>query len=191
MYKKIKPITHLQLLYEKFGYPDFANFKLSDLDKNVNYKLGAFVLATCDDKVVLIRRKADDKFPGIENYWWIPGGSQKCDERLDETAIRELKEETGLKCSIQSTLVAELSSDRPFIAVSFRGLVIDGMISPDNDPDRTTAEVNYFSVDSVPFDRIWMDSDKITLAREKFTNGEIESLIIKNKFEYCSHRKSK
>ncbi|MFA4931193.1 MAG: NUDIX hydrolase [Patescibacteria group bacterium] len=179
----MKPAEYLQSLYKKFDHPLLANFKLSDLDNNINYRFGAFVLATREDKVVLIRRQPDKKFPGIENSWWIPGGSQKDDEQLDITAMRELKEETGLVCTLQRTLLAELVPDRLFIAVTFRGLVIDGKISTDNDPDKTTAEVKYFSRNSVPFTKLWLDSDKITLVQEKFANGKITNLIANNGFK--------
>mgnify|MGYP000895478201 CR=1 FL=1 len=178
----MKPIKFLLSLYDEFGYPNLANFIMSDLDNNIDYQFGAFVLATYKDEVVLIRRQPDGKFPGIENFWWTPGGSQKDNERLDQTAIRECKEETGLLCSVQRLLVAELSKDRPFIAVTFRGSIVKGMVSPDHDPDRTTAEAKYFSKDSVSFDKLWVDSDKILLVKEKYTNGKIENLIAKNRF---------
>jgi ADP-ribose pyrophosphatase YjhB (NUDIX family) len=119
----------------------------------------------------------------MENYWWTPGGSQKDNERLDETAMRELSEETGLECSIERTLVAELASDRPFITITFLGFVIGGTMSVDNDPDKTTAEVKYFSKDSIPVDKLWMESDKIILGKGKFSEGEMKELMVRNGFE--------
>ena len=46
-------------------------------------------------KILLIRRKNDP----YKGYWAVPGGFSNMDETIDETAKRELREETGLEVS--------------------------------------------------------------------------------------------
>jgi len=52
------------------------------------------LLSSIDGKqyVLLIERK----FPPLEGMWALPGGFMNMDETLEETAIRELNEETGI-----------------------------------------------------------------------------------------------
>ena len=179
----MKPTEYLTSLYDRLGPPDLANFAPSDLCNETVYQFGAFVVADIDGQVVLVRRTPIAEYPGIEDYWWIPGGAREADEQLDQAAIREFREETGLGCSIQRTLLAQLAEDRPFIALFFRGSVVDGAISSDYDPDNTTAEARVFDQTIVPFDKLWTDSDKILLVHEGFTTGEVEHLITKNKLK--------
>lgn len=176
----MKPTEYLQSLYQRIGAPCLTNFALSDLDDNVSYQFGAFALADHDGRVVLIRRKPIEKYPGIEDYWWIPGGGREADEPLDETAMREVREETSLRISVGRILLAQLVEDRPFIAVFFRGCVVDGAVSSNSDPDGITEEARSFPLGGVPFERLWTDQDKILLVQEGFAAGQVEDLIRKN-----------
>jgi 8-oxo-dGTP pyrophosphatase MutT (NUDIX family) len=169
---------YLQALYDRLGSPPLANFVPAQLAPHTLYQFGAFVLADHHGQVVLVRRMPIAQYPGIENYWWIPGGAREGDETLDETARREFREETGLTCAVERTLLAQLSGDRPFIAVFFRGRVVNGMVSPAGDPDAITAEAKAFR--SVPFEKLWTDADKILLTREGFSTGPVGDLIEKN-----------
>ena len=181
MLEKMKAEEYLRALYERLGWPDLTNFGLSDLSDDTQYTFGAFVVADDRGEVVLIRRKPIKQYPGIENYWWIPGGAQEHGEILDETVAREFQEETGLTCKVERTLLAQLAEGRPFIAVFFRGRISHGLISTEDDPDKTTAEVKAFPASTVPFNFLWTDSDKIILTREGFTQGPIDALIEQNR----------
>lgn len=55
-------------------------------------KTGASVLVHKNNKILLIKR---GKAP-YKGHWSLPGGSQELGETLEETARRELKEETDL-----------------------------------------------------------------------------------------------
>ena len=169
-------------LYEKLGAPCLSNFMLEDLGNGARYHLGAFVLADRDDCVVLIRRTPIAGHPGIEDYWWIPGGGREQGEVVEDAAIREFQEETGLSVSVDRVLLAQRATDRPFIAVFFRGTVIDGTASAGSDPDESTAEVRAFLRGEVPLERLWSDADRILLVQEGFAEGSIEDLIVKNGF---------
>ena len=61
---------------------------------------GAFAIILREGEILMIKR-------GIEphrGYWCPPGGVRDEGESLDETAVREVKEETGLDVEVMETL---------------------------------------------------------------------------------------
>ena len=166
-------------LYEEFGPPELADFALDDLGEGQDWMAGAFVLADRNGEVVLIRRTPIKEYPGIENLWWLPGGGHETGEKLQETAVREFEEETGLKVSIHRLLTAQLSRERPFVAICFRGSVSGGRLSHGVDPDRITAEARAFPPGEIPYDAMWGDVERILLVREGFVDRNVDDLIQK------------
>ena len=55
--------------------------------------VGVGALIVCDGKILLEKRKND---PG-KGKWSIPGGLVELGENIEQTVIREVKEETGLE----------------------------------------------------------------------------------------------
>ncbi len=55
--------------------------------------IGVGVVVLKDDSVLLIRRSK----PPRQGEWSLPGGSQHLGERVGETAVREVREETGVE----------------------------------------------------------------------------------------------
>ena len=79
---------------------------IMDLRKFVGHDaligIGATTLIFNDKKEILLNLRTDT------NTWGIPGGSMELYETIEETAVRELKEETGIQAE-ELELVAVLS----------------------------------------------------------------------------------
>lgn len=79
---------------------------IMDLRKHIGHDpligVGATTLVFNDKKELLLNLRIDT------NSWGIPGGSMELYETIEETAIRELKEETGI-CADELELVTVLS----------------------------------------------------------------------------------
>ena len=79
---------------------------IMDLRKHIGHNpligVGATTLVFNDKKELLLNLRTDT------NTWGIPGGSMELYETIEETAIRELKEETGI-CADELELVTVLS----------------------------------------------------------------------------------
>jgi len=79
---------------------------ITDLRKHVGHDpligVGATTLLFNDKNELLLNLRSDTK------TWGIPGGSMELYETIEETAIRELKEETGI-CANSLELVTVLS----------------------------------------------------------------------------------
>ena len=53
------------------------------------------VLCKIEDQILILL--IERKHPPFENYWALPGGFIEMDETLEQSALRELHEETGLQ----------------------------------------------------------------------------------------------
>jgi ADP-ribose pyrophosphatase YjhB (NUDIX family) len=169
-------------IYQRYGDPALTNFHLEDPTGNGPREAGVFTLADADGCVALIRRKPHADWPSIETYWWLPGGGCEAGEGLDEAAVREFREETGLEICIERLLLARIQ-DRRFFNCWFRGRVVASSVSPAGDPCHTTAEVRLFSPADIPVGALCSDLDKIVLACEGFIRYPIDALLARYDLE--------
>ena len=73
------------------GYPVFARMCMGSLKhKFVLLQDGAAAVLVNDKKQILLQSRAD------RDKWGLPGGCQELGETIEETIIREIKEETNL-----------------------------------------------------------------------------------------------
>ena len=81
---------------------------IMDLRKHIGHTpligVGATTLVFNDKNELLLNLRTDT------NTWGIPGGSMELYETIEETAVRELKEETGI-CAEELQLVTVLSGE--------------------------------------------------------------------------------
>ena len=107
----------------------------------------AGVILFKENKIVLIKRKYEPK----RGQWSLPAGFLEYDETVEQTAIREAKEETNLTVRLNGLFGVYSAFDDPckqVLLVVYRGIIIDGEIEPGDD----AAEVKYFLLNDLPED---------------------------------------
>lgn len=128
---------------------------IMDLRKHVGHEpligLGATTLVFNEKNEVLLNLRSDT------NTWGIPGGAMELYETIEETAIRELKEEAGITAD-KLELVTVLSGDEYYfeypngdkmctVIVLFRVLNYKGDIKVS---DSESKELRFFSLKDLP-----------------------------------------
>lgn len=128
---------------------------IKDLRKHVGHDaligVGATTLVFNDKNELLLNLRSDT------NTWGIPGGSMELYETIEETAIRELKEETGI-CAEELQLITVLSGKEFYfeypngdkmctVIVLFKVLNYSGSIKVS---DNESKELKFFPLNSLP-----------------------------------------
>ena len=100
-----------------------------------------------DDKLLMVRRKYD---PG-KGLWCLPTGFIETGETPEESAVREIREETGLKVELTG-IYDSWSTDEdprtPVVCFAFTARVIGGELRAGDD----ASEAAFFSLDETPRD---------------------------------------
>ncbi len=103
------------------------------------------VLIDSQDRVLLVKRSVDPK----KGFWCLPGGFMELGETPEQSALRELKEETGLSGRIQLLLGVTSNTSPQYHTVLMVGYLIkeySGLLEPGDD----ALEAAYFSYDELP-----------------------------------------
>ena len=98
-----------------------------------------------EGRILLVRRK----FEPFKGLWTMPAGFIEYGEKVADTAVRELEEETGLIIEIDGTHAVESCRDDPrgdTVLVMFEGHVKGGELEAGDDAE----EVGFFALDSLP-----------------------------------------
>ncbi len=140
---------------------------------SVTVDIIVFTLENNELKVLLVKRKIEP----FKDKWAIPGGFVRIDESLDEAALRELQEETGVKGVYLEQLYTFGNPKRDprgrVITVSYIALINSANIKLEAKTD--ASEAAWFSLKKLP-----------TLA---FDHKEILTYALKRlkwKFEYTT-----
>ena len=128
-----------------------------------------FGLDESDLKVLLIERD----LPPFEGKWALPGGFVRVEESLDDAALRELEEETGLKKVFLEQLytVGDLKRDprERVVTVAYYALV---RLSSHKVQAATDArQALWFAIDGLP--KLAFDHDKILKMAHERLRGKV------------------
>jgi 8-oxo-dGTP diphosphatase len=134
-------------------------------------RIRAGVVLVEDDKVALIER-----FRGGNHYYVFPGGGVDEGETIEEAAIREMEEETGLRVTVGCKLAEiyfGLSTQHYFLAERVGGEYGSGTGEEftDADPDDPTEGIY------VP---IWMPIEELS-EHEKVYPADIKELVLQSR----------
>ena len=89
------------------GYPVLFRMSLDERVCHIPFiQTGSAIIIENENREILLQERTD------RNMWGLPGGCQELGERLEDTALREAYEETGLKLTIDNlTLINTLSGN--------------------------------------------------------------------------------
>lgn len=130
----------------------------------VNPRAAAGCLPVRDGKVALIRRGVE---PGIGLWSW-PCGYVEVDETVEEAAVRETREESGLVVGLAGMLGLYSYPVRPrdgftpttgLIVVAFEVAGVEGDLCAGDD----AVDADWFALDRLPWDRLAFDSTRRAL----------------------------
>lgn len=111
----------------------------------INPKVAAGALVADDGRAVLVRRGVAPR----AGYWGLPSGFAEYDETIEETAIRECREETGLEVELDDLLgVYSFASDvhGQGVLIIYSAHVVGGELRAGGD----AMEVRFFAPDELP-----------------------------------------
>lgn len=103
------------------------------------------VVRDSEGRILLVKRAVDPQKGG----WCLPGGYIEMDEEPDESALRELHEETGLTGCIDSLLGAMKGHSDIYGSLLMVGYLVSsfqGRLSPGDDAEAAV----FFNPDSMP-----------------------------------------
>jgi 8-oxo-dGTP diphosphatase len=113
----------------------------------INPKVAAGALVEEEGQVVLVRRGIQPR----AGYWALPSGFAEYGETIEETAIRECREETGLEVELDDLLgVYSVNSDfyGCLVLVLYSAHVVGGELVAGDD----ACEAGLFAPDELPAD---------------------------------------
>ncbi len=100
-------------------------------------KLTVDIVAPMEGGIVLVKRK-NDPFQG---QWALPGGFVDIGETVEDAAVREMKEETGLDVELARLVGVYSEPDRDprghNVSVAFLANVVGGELAADTDASET------------------------------------------------------
>jgi ADP-ribose pyrophosphatase YjhB (NUDIX family) len=104
----------------------------------------ALVLVTRDGKLLLVHRLNAP----LAGYWAPPAGYVEIDESLEEGAVREVKEETGLDVVVDRLLTVYSRANVGVMLVTFAAHVESGVLATQAGE---VDEIRFFAPADIPF----------------------------------------
>jgi len=102
--------------------------------------VAALVFIRKDDSILLAKQSYG------QGFWSLPGGVMEAGESIDQTAIREVRDETGLEIHLDKLVGVYSKPGEGALALTFEGSVTGGELRAGNE----VSEVRFFPLDSLP-----------------------------------------
>ena len=126
-------------------------------------KLVACTIAETGNGIVLQRRNKEPK----KGQWVLPGGFVDRGETLEEAAIREVYEETGLHSRIKCLLGNYSYPGEANIIIVYQSRITGGTIRPCHE----SMSIDEFKKEDIPWDRLAFDTTRKALKKYMEVNG--------------------
>ena len=127
--------------------------------KKYTGKTSTAIIPFPSDRILLVKR---DTVP-FKGYWALPGGRMEPDETIEQTIIRECKEETGLDVKIVRVIDEYVEKgvkddvEYEYYPTCFLVKVVGGEIKPQ---ESEIQEIHLFSLNQLP-DPLAFEHDKM------------------------------
>ena len=118
-------------------------------------KVAAGMILSQDGGIILGRRSIE---PG-SGRWGLPSGYVDRGERVEDAAVREVREEVGLEAEIDRLVGVYSYSGRPVVVVVFAGHPVGGELVAGHE----TSEVRVFPHPEIPWDELAFSSVRESL----------------------------
>ena len=105
-------------------------------------KVAAVVLVAIDGKLVLVRRAEEPAF----GEWAFPAGYVDRGEAVEDAAVREVREETGLEVETTRLLGVYSRAGDPVVLAAYAAQVVGGALQAGDD----VSEVALYEPDALP-----------------------------------------
>ena len=119
------------------------------MDKDLpKFAVIALVFIARGDEILLVQQSYGKR------YWSLPGGSMEPGESVDQAAVREVKEETGLDVRLTRLVGLYSKPALDALAVCFEAEVVGGSVQEATDAALVSrdeiVECGYFRPDALP-----------------------------------------
>jgi ADP-ribose pyrophosphatase YjhB (NUDIX family) len=109
-------------------------------DGNGRSTVVVLVFLEKEGKILLVRQDYGKR------YWSLPGGVMEPGESIEQAAVREVKEETGLDIRVVRVVGLYSKPTEYAIAVTLEGEILGGWLQPANE----ISECGFFPADQLP-----------------------------------------
>ncbi|GMR11610.1 MAG: NUDIX hydrolase [Anaerolineae bacterium] len=103
-------------------------------------EVAAFVFIRSEEGLLLVKQNYGSK------YWSLPGGSVEANETIEQAAVREVKEETGLDVYLTRVIGIYRKRSENGLAITFEGKAMGGNL----EERAELGECKYFPIDGLP-----------------------------------------